>query len=156
MEMKPDTTVGKSLWGYGIAAVYSIFALATLGIVAFTMTQKVELVAKDYYAQEVKYEQQINRVRQTNNLNQGLTCQLSTEGKFIALQFPRKLAAIQGKIVLYRPSESALDLEFAVAPDKDDLQLISTAKLVKGFWRVKVSWAAEGSEFYNEFLLQIP
>jgi hypothetical protein len=156
--MQSETTSRKSLWGYGIAAIYTIFALATLSFVAFTMTQKVELVAPDYYAQEVAYERQIHRERQTNELAQELaqqvTCELSADGQFIKLQFPPQ-AAVRGTIHLYRPSESALDVQFALVPDADGTQTIPTAKLSKGLWRVKVTWSSEGREFYHEFKLQV-
>jgi nitrogen fixation protein FixH len=155
MDTKPDNTARKSLWGHGIAAVYAIFALASLGIVAFTMTQKVELVAPDYYAQEVAYEQQINRLRETNALEQQATCTLSADGQFIKLQFPIKKAAVQGTIRFYRPSESALDEEYEIDPDNDGSQLLPTTKLAKGLWRIKVTWSAEGREFYNEFTVRL-
>ena len=153
--MQPENKSRKSYWGYGIAAVYTVFALATLSFVAFTMTQKVELVAKDYYAQEVDYEQQINRVRQTKDLENQVTCNLSADGKFIQLQLPPKTGAVQGTILLYRPSESALDIELKLAPDDDGIQYILTEKLVRGVWRVKVTWSLAGREYYNEFTVKV-
>jgi hypothetical protein len=155
MAIDMETKSRKSLWGYGIAAVYTVFALATLSFVAFTMTQKVELVAPDYYAQEVAYERQINRERQTNELTQQITCELSADGQFIRLQVPPNLAAVRGTVHLYRPSESALDVTLPLAPDADGTQTISTAKLARGLWRVKVTWSSEGREFYHEFKLQV-
>ena len=145
----------KSYWGYGIAAVYTIFALATLSFVGFTMTQKVELVSKDYYTQEVAYEQQINRLRQTKDLENQVTCKLSADGKFIQLHLPPKMVAVQGTITLYRPSESALDMELELDPDDDGTQNIPIAKLARGLWRVKVTWSAEGRDFYNEFIVRV-
>ena len=145
----------KSFWGYGIAAVYTIFAVATLSFVAFTMTQKIELVAPDYYTKEIGYEQQINRERQSNALIQKITCQLSQDNQYIKVQFPNKHTAVEGTIKLYRPSESLLDFNLPVEPDEEGLQLFSTAKMARGAWRVKISWAAEGREFYNEFLLHL-
>jgi hypothetical protein len=145
----------KSLWGYGVAAVYSLFALATLSFVAFTMTQKVELVANDYYAQEVAYEKQIRREQQTKDLEKQMTCELTADHQFIHLQLPAEMKAAQGTILLYRPSESALDQELKLKLDGNGSQTISTAKLSKGAWRVKVTWSHAGREFYHEFLLQV-
>ena len=153
--MQTENNSRKSLWGYGIAAVYTTFALATLSFVAFTMTQKVDLVSKDYYAQEVAYEQQINRVRQTKDLAQPITCELSADGKFIKLQFPPQMAALHGSIILYRPSESALDVKWELALDAAGTQNIPTAKLAQGVWRVKVTWSFAGRDYYNEFTLKV-
>ncbi|HEX4946519.1 MAG TPA: FixH family protein [Blastocatellia bacterium] len=153
--METTNKPGKSLWGYGVTAVYTIFALATLGFVAFTMTQKVDLVAPDYYAQEIAYEGQINRLRQTQDLAQQITCTLTPDRQFIQLQMPPQTTGARGRILLYRPSSSALDWELELAPQPDGTQNIPTAKLPKGAWRVKVTWSHEGREFYNEFLLQV-
>lgn len=154
-DMQPENKSRKSLWGYGIAVVYVIFAIATLSFVAFTMTHKVELVSKDYYAQEVAYEQQINRLRQTATLTQELACELSPDGQFIRLRVPPKMAAVHGTILLYRPSESSLDMELELDPDDDGTQNIPTAKLARGVWRVKAIWSFEGREYYNEFTVKV-
>ncbi len=153
--MEPENQSRQSAWGYGIAAVYTIFAVATLSFVAFTMTQKVELVAPDYYAQEVGYEQQLNRLRQTKELAAQLTCDLSAEGKFIRLQLPANMASVRGKITLYRPSDSTLDQHLEFNPDAQGSQKISTAQLARGVWRVKVMWSYAGREYYNEFTQQV-
>jgi hypothetical protein len=145
----------KSLWGYGVAAVYSIFALATLGIVAFTMTQKVELVAPDYYAKELKYDQQINRQREANDLQTQVTCQVSEDGQTALLQFPLPSDAIHGTVLFYRPSDSALDQEFVIQSDKQGRQTLPISKLAKGAWRVKVTWSLDGREFYHEFAVRL-
>ncbi len=153
--MQTEEKPRKSLWGYGIAAVYTTFALATLSFVAFTMTQKVELVAPDYYAQEVAYEKQIQRLRQTQDEGHQITCELTADGQFIRLQMPPDMTTAQGTILLYRPSASALDREVKLNLDRNGRQMISTAQLSKGAWRVKLTWAHEGREFYREFWLQV-
>lgn len=155
MDNKPENKQQKSLWGYGIAAVYTTFALATLGVVAFTMTQKVELVSSDYYTKEVKYEQQINRQRRTNALEQPVSCTVSEDGQFVRIEFPVKNAAVQGAILFYHPSESALDQEFQIHSDDKGVQLLPTAKLAKGAWHIKITWSAEGRDFYNEFTVRL-
>ncbi len=153
--MEPTKKSRQSLWGYGIAAVYTVFAIATLSFVAFTMTHKVELVAKDYYAQEVAYEKQIKRVRQTKQWTPGIACELSADGQLIRLQMPPQSAAVQGTILLYYPADSALDRELELDPDDDGTQNIPTAKLARGLWRVKVTWSLAGREFYNEFTVKV-
>ena len=155
MKTEPTAEPRKSLWGYAIAAVYTLFALGTLSFVAFTMTQKIELVDKNYYAKEVAYEQQIQRLHQTNDLEHQVTCELTADGKAIQLQMPPNMTTARGTILLYRPSESSLDQELKLNLDSNGTQTISTAKLVPGAWRIKITWTVEGREFYNEFLLKV-
>ena len=145
----------KSLWGWGIAAVYSLFALGTLGVVAFTMTQKVELVSQDYYASEVAYEQQIERMRNTSASEQQAVCELSRDGQFIEVSFPASMKDARGTLLLYRPSASALDRTISIAPDAQGAQRIPTGRMAPGLWRAKLLWKASGQEYYREYLLHL-
>ena len=50
-------------WGWKIALVYTLFALMTLGFVVLGSMKKVNLVEKDYYEKEIKYQEQIDKIR---------------------------------------------------------------------------------------------
>lgn len=145
----------KSRWGWGIAAVYTAFALSTLGLVAFTARQKVELVAPDYYAREVSYERQLQREREAQAVGREVACAVTEDGSFIRLSLPATRGGVRGRLTLYRPSDSSLDREIKLGVDADGAQLISTDGLAKGRWRAKVQWEAEGRELYKEFVLTI-
>lgn len=145
----------KSYWGWGIAAVYTAFALGTLGVVFLTMRQKVDLVATDYYAKEIAYEKQIQRERETQAIDERVACTVSEDGKFIKLSFPAEQGKVRGTLTLYRPSDSSLDREIKLNVDAAGTQLIPADSLTKGRWRAKVTWQADGREFYKEFLLTI-
>jgi hypothetical protein len=145
----------KSYWGWGVAAVYTAFALSTLGFVALTMRHKVDLVSKDYYAREVAYERQIQRERETLAVEDRVACFVTDGGRFIKLSFPVEQGRVRGTLTLYRPSDSALDREIKLDVDASGAQLIPAGALAKGRWRAKVQWQAEGREFYKEFVLTI-
>lgn len=155
MSAEKQSPPRKSFWGYGIAIVYSVFALATIGFAAFTMTQKVDLVAPDYYAQEISYEQQIQRLRNTTEIERQVKCELVGDGRVIEVSFPAALKNISGTLTLYRPSSSALDREVRLAPDASGQQRIPADKLQSGFWRAKLLWQADGQEYFREFMLHI-
>ncbi|HYE73638.1 MAG TPA: FixH family protein, partial [Blastocatellia bacterium] len=97
-----------SRWGWGIAAVYTAFALGTIGMVVLTRQHRVELVSKDYYAKEVAYEKQINRERETQVIDDHVNCAVTEDGKFIKLKLPVMQGAVRGTLMLYRPSNSDL------------------------------------------------
>lgn len=145
----------KSYWGWGVAAIYTAFALGTLGVVFLTSRQKIELVSKDYYAKEVAYEQQIRRERETQAIDERVTCFVTDDGGFIRLSFPAEQGKVRGTLTLYRPSDSALDREIKLDVDAAGAQLIPIGALTKGRWRAKVAWEADGREYYKEFVLMI-
>jgi nitrogen fixation protein FixH len=55
-----------------------------------------------------------------------------------------------GTIKFFNPSESKLDFEQEVSVNQEKEQIISTANLKRGLWRVKVDWDADGKGFYKE------
>lgn len=148
-----ETGKRKSLWGWAIFGVYTTFALATIGFVVFAFSQKVELVTNNYYAEAVDFESQIQRERNSSAVEGKVTCTRSEDGKNIVLQFPS--AQVNGNILLYRPSQSAMDKELTVAADAKGLQYIPVEQLNKGMWKLKLNWKAEDKEYYNEYKLEI-
>ena len=155
MTEKTDKTKGKSMWGWGVGAVYTVFALGTLGVVAFTMTQRIDLVSEDYYQKELKYEQQIDRTRNTTDLQNQLTCETVDNGQAIKLQFPAGMREVKGSVLLYRPSISGMDRELEIKVDAAGTQVIPVARLKPGYWKAKVTWSSEGREYYNEFPFKV-
>lgn len=47
-------------WGFGIAAVYTVFALGIIGMVILASRQKNDLVTESYYEQAVHFQDKIN------------------------------------------------------------------------------------------------
>ena len=100
-------------WGWGIAIVYGSFVLTFLVFLAYTTTQKVELVSEDYYNSELTYQSRleaINRVKQIDSI-----ISFKIDKKLISFNLPFISNNIQNGIVkLYRPSNSKLDKSFVI------------------------------------------
>lgn len=137
----------KISWGTGIAATYIIFVVFTLGMTYAMMTKNVDLVATNYYEKEIKYQQQIDKINNTNGLKDKLKFEYS-EGK-IVLTFP-KIGAIAGEINFYRPSDPKKDFNFKIKTDENYMVTIDCSVLLKGLWKIKIEWNAAGVDYYNE------
>ncbi|MBK6639846.1 MAG: hypothetical protein IPG39_00700 [Bacteroidetes bacterium] len=57
---------------------------------------------------------------------------------------------ISGAINIFRPSDKSKDQSIEISPDKEMKQLISTASLSKGMYRIKVDYEVDGSGYYSE------
>jgi hypothetical protein len=139
---------GKS-WAVGIIALYTCFALVTLGFVFFAVSQNFDLVSQDYYEQTVDFQSQIERESRTNALSENVTCALTADKQNVEIAIPHAVQA-SGKITLYRPSEADLDKQFALALDANGKQQIPVSGLLKGKWKMKMLWTAGGQDFYKE------
>ncbi len=146
-----ETPKKKSLWGYGVVIVYTMFALGTLAVVYFSFTQNVDLVTKDYYAKSLVHEQQIQSAK--NGESQHVSASVSSDKSMLQVLFP--VDKVTGTVYLYRPSGSQMDKEFAIQQDAANTMNIATNGLEKGFWRVKVQWKHDATDYYNEFKIEL-
>ncbi len=144
-------------WGWGIALVYIFFALVTLSFVIFTRFHKMDLVTKDYYEEELKYEEQINRQKRTHALANGLEWEFARAANTVILKFPPELLdqSITGTIMFFRPSDATQDNVIPIALSEEGHQLVNVAQLSAGMWRMKIFWNVGEQEYYNEDILII-
>ncbi len=145
-------------WGWKIFFLYTGFVLLTLGVVIYTMTQKVELVTDEYYKEEIAYQQQIERMKNARNLKNPVKVEYQPESATVVFTFPREHIGrgLNGTVWFYRPSDTTEDRKLKISPDDMGVQVLNVRQLPTGFWLVKVSWASGGKEYYvqKELMLQ--
>lgn len=139
-------------WGWGIAILFSSFVMLLIGFIVLSLFNRIDLVSQDYYIEELSYQKQIDRITRSKTLGQYLTWDYDKINKMITLNFPVTLdhSKIKGKILFFRPSDAKQDMLISVHPDDKARQYIDVHKLSSGFWRIKIFWQTEASEFYHE------
>lgn len=138
-------------WGVSIAIFYGTFVVVLIGFVFYSATLEYDLVADDYYDKELKYQEQIDKIKRSKSLHDKLT--VATNKNAVKLQFPRYIdrKELSGKIYFYRPSDKSLDFYLPVSADNENKQIVPTQELKHGLWTLKVDWAMKDSTFYDEF-----
>jgi len=135
-------------WGWRITIVYTAFALATIGVVAFAMTQDVELVRSDYYEYGLKHDEQMKAEVNAQSLAVPLTITYDTQRATISVAFPPdQLADLHGTIQLYRTSSMKQDRTFEIHPNASGVQMIDVRSDARGKWIVKVNWTSHGTAY---------
>ena len=136
-------------WGTGIV-------LAFIGFISFIMyfiiTMNVderfehELVTEDYYAEELNYQNDIDKLNNAKKLLRNVHYEKTNEGLFV--RFPEDLdyKKITGKVFLYRPSNKQLDFETTISLSEISL-LIPDKRLVDGRWNIKIDWQYNGISY---------
>ena len=150
------TTHRKSSWGTGIVLVIVVFLVVMLGIVGYLMTQDVNLVTEKYYEKEIAYQGRIRAMERTRAL--GSEVGIETAPGAVIVRYPRAMAsaAIEGRVLLYRPSDRTADRVLAVIADSAARQVVPFSGLASGLWRVQVQWRARGEEYYLEQPFMVP
>lgn len=142
-------------WGKKIALLYISFVTLIVSMVAMAMNQKVDLVASDYYEQEIKYQNKIHKIERASALNSSLKWEIeSGKIKFI---FPAEMTGKlkSASVNFFRPSNAEMDQKVELNNDTISTRSISTEKLNKGIYKIQVDWKVGEEEYYNEGIIQI-
>lgn len=143
-------------WGTSIALVYTAFATATAGFVAFAIERPVDLVSDDYYAQSLQQDQRMDAEWNARALTPAPAL-VQSDRAAIVLSLPRAHAATaSGTVTFYRASDASADRVQPLTIDSEGRQEIGTGALAKGQWLVQVKWSANGRAYYFERPMVLP
>jgi hypothetical protein len=145
------------LWPIGIAIIYTVFVLVLVAFVIFSRFHNVDLVTEDYYDQEIKYQEQINRIDRAQSLPEPVNWIYDNKKSTVNVNFPPdfKPNQVRGNILFFRPSDAKQDKLVALNLSADGTQQISTKNLTPGFWKIKVFWHVMKNEYYKEGILVV-
>jgi hypothetical protein len=76
-------------WGTGIALTYSIFAMMIIAFVVYSFSKDIDLVTPDYYAKELVFQNQIDKEKRSQALNENATFVMGKEQ--LDIQFPAEM-----------------------------------------------------------------
>ncbi|MEM6524493.1 MAG: FixH family protein [Bacteroidota bacterium] len=139
-------------WGTRIVVTFIAFVGVIITMVVISMKQDIHLVAKDYYVQELAYQDQMDRISNSNELNElKPLVNYDAVNKRITLSTPDG-KNLDGTIYFFRPSDARLDKKYTIQL-VNGKQVFSSDDLDKGLWRVKVNWKDQDKEFYTEKVL---
>lgn len=154
--MTNDKNKKFTYWPYAVVAGLLLFMGYIVYFVFLAMRQDVDLVSKDYYEQEIAYQEQIDRVKRTQALGD-VMLDYNVQDEKILLQMPAtyKGKNLSGVIVFFRPSDDKLDKQLQMQLGRDQSQLIEVADLEPGLWKVRVSFSDGEEAYYTEKTIQI-
>ena len=136
-------------WGYKILIVYGVFVAGILFMVFRSANQKMDLVTTDYYAKELKYQDNIDATTNANALSEDIRYEIKNNQ--VVLHFPKDFFGkkITGNAVLYCPSDEDKDIkqDFSLQDAPLILQLTNRSK---GQYELHISWQADGITYYFE------
>jgi len=141
-------------WGKGIVVAFILFAGFLAVMVTIMMREDIGLVSKQYYQDDLQFQQQYERKQNTENLELKPSVSVE-ESKYLKVYFPSVSFVEGGEVTLFRPSSDKLDQQFALKASADSIQVFTLKPLMPGAYRVKMEWKTEGKEFYLEKVIYI-
>ncbi len=140
--------------GKWIVVAFVFFAGFIGTLVTVCIKQDVNLVSKDYYKEELAYQDQIVRISNTRSLEEKPLIQI-TEGNVIEVKFSGDAAVSRGTLKLFCPSDPAMDREFNLVPLANGSRKVEVSSLKKGMYRAKIYWENDRKQFYHEEVINL-
>ncbi len=136
-------------WGYKILFVYLFFVAGILLLVFKSSSEKVDLVTKDYYQKELKYEQKIDEAERAQSLSSPLQYEVSNNKVLITFPEEMKGKAITAHTLLYYAADETRDSVYNLHTDSAKLVMI-LPESDKGMYELKMDWKVDTTKYYSE------
>ncbi len=138
-------------WGWKITLLFSGFVIFVLFMVFRALNEDFHLVADNYYEKEIKYQGEIDKIRNARRLDEKIKIDYLPGANIVLLTYPEEhRKELKGDITFFRPSDAALDKHFLIEPDNQGQQRISVGSLNRGLWQVKVTWSYGENNYQEE------
>lgn len=136
-------------WGYKIALLYCSFVALMVVLVVKSMHQKIDLVSKDYYAEELAFQKQIDAGKNQSALSTAAS--VHADAQNVVIEFPPefKNENINGKVHFYAPANADFDKDFPIVASNNTVS-IARDLLQQARYTMKLSWEADGRKYYQE------
>ena len=143
-------------FGHKLLIAFIVFGFLMFYLVYQSLHTNFELVSKDYYKDELAYQEVIDATKNANDLVSKTN--VYQKGATVYLRLPAELVklSITGKAYFYCPADSKKDRTISLAPDGTGLQAIAIGKEIAiGAYQVKISWTANDKKYYQDSYLQV-
>ena len=135
----------RNLWPYAIILYFIVFIGGVAAWITFAVRNDHELVRKDYYEQELKFQNELDGVARAATT--GVNVSYNSAKQMLTVSLPVNNSA--GSLKFYRPSNERLDQEIPLAL-KDGVQSIDVRSFERGLWKIRLTWTSNGAEYQHD------
>ena len=148
LESNPSPSAsGWNPWPAGLVAFLSLFVVAVVSFGIFAVRQPQELVSSNYYDQEIRYQEHIDRVARAGAVSNAAVVSVDASARALALTLPKGSV---GQVEFYRPANAQWDRILPLALDGEGRQRIDLSGLHAGLWRIRVLWSVGTLDYLRE------
>jgi hypothetical protein len=136
-------------WGHKILLVYALFIVGIMLLVYKSTQQKFELVQKDYYADELKYQNVIDASQKAKDLGGELKIVRNGGNLIVVLPDGFKHALVKGAAHLYYAADSKRDISKSFETNNGEFN-ITLFSINSGAYTLKLDVEMDGAQYYYE------
>lgn len=142
-------------WGHKVTLGFTAFVLFIFFMVYKSMNTDFQLVTKEYYKEELAYQQVIDGTNRANELSNPVL--VTQQDNQLQIQLPEEMKgkAISGSIWLYCPVDDKKDRKLVLAVDETGKQVIDAKTILPASYQLKITWKADDLTYYNEQRIEV-
>lgn len=142
-------------WGNKLVVVFVVFGAFIGYLVYRAVNTKYDLVSKEYYKDELRYQDKIDRINNASKISH-IKLEQNAEAVTIHLPQEQKGFEVTGDIFFYCITDDRNDYHTALQVDSTNTQVVLKKGLKKGAYTVKINWQLGTEPYYFEEKLMIP
>ncbi|OQP40807.1 hypothetical protein A4H97_14435 [Niastella yeongjuensis] len=142
-------------WGHKLIGVFLIFVGMMSYLVYRCIHTNYDLVSKEYYKEELSYQQVIDGTTRANQLGNKIS--ISQTGNELVLHLPAEMkhTTVKGTAWFYYAADAKRDRNITLNPDAEGVQTINSGLFLPGNYTVKIRWESNGQQYYSEEFVTI-
>jgi len=127
-------------WGRSLILVFIVFA-AFMGYLVYRASgTHFDLVSKEYYKDELRYQDKIDGFRNAAAM-EAVQLRVDSTG-ILQIRFPEQMKGkpVQGSLWLYCKTDAGKDLHIPLAKDTTGMRVINVSGKASGKYQAKLHW----------------
>ena len=137
-------------WGHKLTIGFVAFASMIVYLVVQSMNTRYDLVSKEYYKEELQYQQVIDGTSRANQLSSHTTITQTNDKLLVQLPNEMQQKTITGSILFYSIDNSQKDRKIPLQVDVNGAQTIDSRSFMAGRYTAKIGWESSGVQYYSE------
>lgn len=129
-------------WGRSLILVFVLFAAFMVFLVYRASNTHFDLVSKDYYKDELRYQDKINGLQHVAKLSSPVQMEVNNQMLHIDLPAEMRGKSIRGELWLYCKTDAGKDVRLPISADTSTSFSIQLAGRLPGTYLAKLHWEA--------------
>lgn len=142
-------------WSYRITALYLGFVGIIVTLVTIASRQKIELESKDYYQQELNYQNRLDAIKNNNALEKSIEHKVNEAQIILTIPVAQLTSDFSGEIYFFCPANSANDVNLKMEFNGAGQQSVQKTLLKKGAYKMRLSWSSLKRNYFKEEIITI-
>jgi hypothetical protein len=137
-------------WGHKVTIGFTAFAGMIVYLVVQCMNTHYDLVSKEYYKDELQYQQVIDETSRANQLSSRATVSQTNDQLIVQLPAEMQQQPVTGIILFYSIDNSQKDKQVALQLNGHAAQTIDSHAFIPGNYTAKIRWSSNKEQYYTE------